>query len=123
MRAIEMRFGTIYIEELNNREEEERVKLYDSDMNYLDYLPIEYDIDETEQELYDGYLSMLDTFETVEELMDWLVCNYEFIGTKDEMIKYLHEELDWDLPSEEYNPLDNEWINKIGDTYLLIEEY
>ncbi len=123
MRAIEMRFGTIYIEELNNREEEERVKLYDSDMNYLDYLPIEYDEDETEQELYDGYLSMFDTFETVEELMDWLVCNYEFVGTKDEMIKYLHEELNWELPSEEYNPLDNEWINKIGNHYLLIEEY
>ena len=30
--------GTFYIEELENREEQDRVKFYDSDENYLDYL-------------------------------------------------------------------------------------
>ena len=123
MRAIEKKFGTIYIEEFNNREEVERVKLYDSDINYIDYLPLEDGLDETKEEQYAGYLSMLDPFETIEDLMDWLVCQYEFIGTKDEIVKYLHEELNWELPSEEYNPLDNEWINRVGNHYLLISEY
>ena len=123
MKTIETKFGVFYIEDFNSREEDARVKLYDSNVNYLDYLPIESGIDETEEEQYDGYLSMLETFETAEDLMDWLVCQYEFVGTKDETIKYLHEELNWELPSEDYNPLDNEWINRIGNYYIVVCEY
>ena len=55
--------------------------------------------------------------------MDWLVCRCEFIGDKDQTIKYLHEELNWELPSEDYNPLDNEWVNRIGDVYIVVSEY
>ena len=33
--------GTFYIENFDEREEEDRVKIYDSDENYLDYLPLE----------------------------------------------------------------------------------
>ena len=117
--------GTFYIEELENREEQDRVKLYDSDEKYLDYLPLEsYDIDDpTFEEQYDGYVEMLESFETIEELLDWLVCDYEFFSTKDATIQYLHEELNWDLPSKDYNPLDNEWVNRIGDIYIVISEY
>lgn len=117
--------GIFYIEELENREEKDRVKLYDSDENYLDYLPLERydDTDPTLEEQYDGYIKMLESFETIEELLDWLVCDYEFFSTKDATIQYLHEELNWDLPSEEYNPLDNEWVNRIGDIYIVISEY
>lgn len=117
--------GNFYIEELENREEKNRVKLFDSDENYLDYLPLErYDIDEpTFEEQYDSYIDILEHFETVQELMDWLVCDCDFIGNKDQTIKYLHEELNWDLPSEDYNPLDNEWVNRIGDIYIVISEY
>ena len=117
--------GTFYIEELENREEQDRVKLYDSDENYLDYLPIERydDTDPTEEEQYQGYIEMLESFKTVPDLMEWLVSSWEFIGDKDQTIKYLHEELNWDLPSEDYNPLDNEWVNRIGDIYIVISEY
>ena len=117
--------GTFYIEELENREEKDRVKLYDSDENYLDYLPLERydDTDPTEEEQYQGYIEMLESFKTVPDLMEWLVSSWEFIGDKDQTIKYLHEELNWDLPSEDYNPLDNEWVNRIGDTYIVISEY
>ena len=31
---------TFYIEELENREEQDRVKIYDSDEKYLEYLPL-----------------------------------------------------------------------------------
>ena len=117
--------GNFYIEELENREEKDRVKLYDSDENYLDYLPIERcdDTDPTFEEQYNGYVEMLESFETVPDLMDWLVCDCDFIGDKNQTIKYLHEELNWELPSEDYNPLDSEWVNRIGDVYIVISEY
>ena len=117
--------GDFYIEELENREEQDRVKLYDSDEKYLDYLPLERcdDTDPTFEEQYQGYVEMLESFKTIPDLMEWLVSSWEFIGDKDQTIKYLHEELNWDLPSEDYNPLDNEWVNRIGDIYIVISEY
>ena len=126
MRKINNKYlGNFYIEELENREEQDRVKLYDSDEKYLDYLPIERydDTDPTEEEQYQGYIEMLESFKTVPDLMEWLVSSWEFIGDKDQTIKYLHEELNWDLPSEDYNPLDNEWVNRIGDIYIVVSEY
>ena len=117
--------GDFYIEELENREEQDRVKLFDSDENYLDYLPLERydDTDPTFEEQYQDYVEMLENFKTVPDLMEWLVSSWEFIGDKDQTIKYLHEELNWDLPSEDYNPLDNEWVNRIGDVYIVVSEY
>lgn len=116
--------GDFYIEELENREEQDRVKLYDSDEKYLDYLPLERcdDADPTFEEQYEGYVKMLESFETIEELLDWLACDYEFFSTKKATTQYLHEELNWDLPSEGYDPLDNEWVNRIGDIYIVISE-
>lgn len=65
--------GTFYIEELENREEQDRVKLYDSDENYLDYLPLERydDTDPTLEEQYNGYVEMLESFKTVPDLSEW----------------------------------------------------
>lgn len=113
--------GNFFIENFDEREEQDRVKIYDSDENYLDYLPLKED-DTPIEEQYNNYIEMLENFKTVEELMDWLVCDAEFIGNKEEMINYLHDELNWELPSEDYDPLQNEWINKIGDIYILISE-
>ena len=114
--------GKFYIENFDEREEKDRVKIYDSDENYLDYLPLEED-DTPIEEQYNNYVEMLEQFKTIEEMMDWLVCDCEFIGNKDRTIEYLHKELNWDLPSENYNPLDDEWVNRIGDTYIVVSEY
>lgn len=73
------------------------------------------------EEQYNNYIEMLENFKTVEELMDWLVCDYEFIGNKSEAIKYVLTE--WNLPDDECDPLDSEWVNRIGDTYIIIAEY
>ena len=113
--------GNFFIENFDEREEKDRVKIYDSDENYLDYLPLEED-DTPIEEQYNNYVEMLESFKTIEGLMDWLVCDCEFIGNKEEMIDYLHDELNWELPSEDYDPLKNEWINRIGDVYILISE-
>ena len=117
--------GNFYIEEFDKREERDRVKLFDSDFKYLDYLPLERydDWDPTFKEQCDEYIKVLEQFKTVPELMDWLVCDCDFIGSKDETIEFLHKELNWELPSEEYNPLNNEWVNRIGDIYIVISEY
>lgn len=112
--------GKLYIENFDEREEKDRVKIYDSDENYLDYLPIEED-DTPIEEQYNNYVEMLENFKTVEELMDWLVCDCEFIGNKSEAIKYVLTE--WNLPDDECDPLDSEWVNRIGDTYIIIAEY
>ena len=32
----------------------------------------------------------------------------------------LHENLNSDLPREDYNPLDNEYINRFGNMYILL---
>lgn len=115
--------GNFYIEELENREEKDRVKLFDSNENYLDYLPLERygDTDPTFEEQYDGYVEMLENFETVPDLMDWLVCDCAFIGNKSEATKYVLTE--WNLPDDECDPLDSEWVNRIGDVYIIISEY
>ena len=117
--------GKLYIENFDEREEKDRVKIYDSDKNYLDYLPLEQiDVEDTQiEEQYNNYIEMLESFKTVEEMLDWLVCDCEFIGTKKETIQYLHEELNWDLPSKDYNPIDNEWVNRIGNIYIVVSEY
>lgn len=115
--------GNFYIENFDKREEQDKITLYDSDFDYLDYLPLERydDEDPTFEEQYEGYIERLEEFKNVVELMDWLVCDCEFIGNKDKTIEYL--ELNWDLPSEKYNPLDNEWVNRIGDIYIVVSKY
>ena len=117
--------GNFFIENFDEREEKDRVKIYDSDENYLDYLPLDQiDVNDTPiEEQYNNYVEMLEGFKTIEEMMDWLVCDCEFMGNKDQTIEYLHKELNWDLPSKDYNPLDNEWVNRIGDTYIVVSEY
>lgn len=112
--------GNFFIENFDEREEQDRVKIYDSDENYIDYLPLEED-DTPIEEQYNNYIEMLENFKTVEELLNWLVCDYEFIGNKSEAIKYVLTE--WNLPDDECDPLDSEWINRIGDIYIIITEY
>ena len=53
--------------------------------------------------------------------MTWLVCSCDFIGNKSEAIKYVLTE--WNLPDDECDPLDREWVNRIGDVYIIISEY
>ena len=124
MRKINNKYlGNLDIEELENREEQDRVKLFDSNENYLDYLPLERydDTDPTLEEQYDEYVKVLEGFKTVPDLMDWLVCDCDFIGNKSETIKYILTE--WNLPDDECDPLDNEWVNRIGDVYIIVSEY
>ena len=103
MKQINTKFGTLYIEEWEfdrhkpwQREEEDRVKIFDSNENYIDHLSAEL-VEEnaeyehiTPQELLDKHASKLANAKTIEDLLDMLDVDYEFVGTKDETIAYLH---------------------------------
>lgn len=103
--------GKFYIENFDEREEKDRVKIYDSDENYLDYLPLEED-DTPIKEQYNNYVEMLESFKTIEKLMDWLVCDYKFVGSLEAL-----ENSEWS------DMIGTEWVNKIGDFYIVISEY
>lgn len=116
------RVGVFYVEPYDEalREEPDRIKVYDSDGRYFSYIP---DIDPLPLsfEKYDNIVTFLkearhvfDVFNIVGEP------DAEFAGTKEEMLDYLHNDLNWDLPSEDYNPLANEYINHFGKIYVLL---
>ena len=90
MKQINTKFETIYIEEWEfdrhkpwQREEEDRVKIFDSNERYLDYFSAD-SIEEnagydniTPQELLDKYASDFANMETIEEFLDELGIEYE----------------------------------------------
>ena len=133
MKQINTKFGTLYIEEWEfdrhkpwQREEEDRVKIFDSNKNYLDYLSAE-SVEEsaeydniTPQECLDRFANNLASIETIEELLDWFGLNDDLITTDRVVVEnYLHYfDMDDDSDIEE-----NEWVNKIGDYYIVVSDY
>lgn len=126
MKEIKTKFGTIYIEEGAfdhhkpwQREEEDKVKIFDSNKRYLDYFSVDtleenasfYDI--KPQELLDRYANLFAHIKNIKRFLEILLINYDFI-TKDrsEVIKYLRD----------FNIEENERVNKIGDYYIVISE-
>ena len=116
------RVGVFYIEPYDEvlREEPDRIKVYDSDGRYFSYIP------DTEPlplsfVKYDKIVTLLQQAKNVIEVFDIVgEPGGEYAGTKERMIDYLHNELNWDLPREDYNPLANEYINRFGKIYVLL---
>ena len=146
MRKIDTKFGTIYIEDLeydrhrtNWREEEDRIKIFDSDERYCDYWSMDTIIENAE---YDQ--------KTLEEEYEWIIEHYENADSLDcicpdmcyatksfkEMYIYMCiagyfdedrrknilQALDNDDLTDDFL-LSNEWVNHIGDYYILVSEY
>ena len=124
MREINTKWGKIYIEDYEfdrhkpyQREEEDRIKLFDSDQNYLDY----YDADMTREE----YDDIIDGIENAEEIDDFLY-EYIFYGNKEETLKWIREtygENDDEIFIDHNGKPTNEFINRIGKTYLVHENF
>lgn len=146
MKTINTKFGTIYIEELEydrhcpaKREEEDRIKIFDSNKNYMDYWSMEllYDQSETyEQTLERVYQSIIHRYEQADNLD--AICPDIRFSTNDVVKFALFMKVDEYLDIEDqdlitmifHNPdkleelvIKHEWVNKIGNTYLLIENY
>lgn len=125
MREIETEAGSLYIEKIGEQEEDERIKIYDSMGRYLDYFSVE-SIQETAEvneisfeEQYEEFIRIIAKSKTVEEILDQLGINYYILETdKAEFVKKL---VDYNI-DDDSDIDDNEYINIIGNTYILIAE-
>lgn len=135
MRKIETPFGILYIEEENDREETHRIKIYDSEMRYFDYYSLDYleegvTIEEfveeqakwlAERKKLDDLLEGLgiDSYSTSEYWTDLLEDMYQ---GRAKLIdgKWINEADGSEIT--ERVVMENELVNKIGNTYILVCE-
>lgn len=114
--------GVFYIEPYDEalREEPDRIKVYDSDGKYFSYV-YDGDIVPLSLQTYIHLIALLETAPNIVDVIDIVgETGGEFVGPKEAMLEYLHENLNWDLPREDYNPLANEYINRFGNIYVLL---
>lgn len=114
--------GVFYIEPYDEdlREEPDRIKVYDSDGKYFSYV-YDGDIIPLSLQTYIHLITLLEAARNVVEVIDIVgETGVEFVDPKEAMLEYLHENLNWDLPREDYNPLANEYINRFGNIYVLL---
>lgn len=114
--------GVFYIEPYDEdlREEPDRIKVYDSDGKYFSYV-YDGDIIPLSLQTYNNLITLLKTAPNIVNVIDIVgETGGEFVGPKEAMLEYLHENLNWDLPREDYNPLANEYINRFGNIYVLL---
>ena len=107
------------MEDFGDQEEKDRIKVFDSDIEYLDHFTVE-TLEETRsiykglsiEDLLDVYADQMAEKESVEALLDYLGINW--IGIfPDERALYRATGLN----------SKNEWVNHIGKYFVEIEEY
>lgn len=124
MKEITLKFGgTIYMEWYGEQEEEDRIKVFDSDKEYLDYFSVE-SLDETRsmykglsiQDILDVYADLMAEKESVEAFLDYLGVEWRAIyPNKAALIKATDRDV--------HEIDEDEWINHIGKYYVEVEEY
>lgn len=120
---VDTKYGSFYIENWEGREEEDRVKLYDSLGRYLDYFSVE-SIEETWNGSWSAFAGEIMRgalkFTKVEEFLDYLGIGALIISTD---WKDLLDELGLNKEtSTKEDVLKNEWVNVIGNNYILVCE-
>ena len=131
---VETKFGTIYMEDLDETYDCESVEFMDSDGNFLDRWPIEIFDDITVKEVVDK----ISKFDTPQELLQYMSINYMLV-TKDlyslydfmiktDMIFELDRQRIIDTMEDGGDLTDdvammNEWVNHIGNYYIIVDEY
>lgn len=122
MKQIDLKFGgKLYMELYGEQEEKDRIKIYDSDKEYLDYFSVESlqemaDMNEKSvQDILDEYAEEMSEKENVIDLLDWLGIEWEAVWPNKframETLEMSAQELD-----------NNEWMNRVGLYYLKIAE-
>lgn len=122
MKQIDLKFaGKIYMELYGEQEEKDRIKIYDSDKEYLDYFSVE-NLQEmanmnqkSVQDILDEYAEKLSEKENVIDLLDWLGVEWEGIWPN----KFRAMET-LEMNIQEFSQ--NEWMNHIGNYYIKIAE-
>ena len=136
MKEIKLKIGGfIFIEKFGDQEEDERIKIFDSDKKYLDYIPVDYiyysaDVGgislekqlEYECKSYEDAedihkLLELIGIESYPASKDWenLLEDAYGLGYQDDSEEKI-EKADA-MTKEEF--LESEWVNRIGDYYIL----
>ena len=128
LREVKTPLGIVYIENILFREEDERVKIYDSNKKYLDYISMETIFDGAEDHhcsfitIFEEYIKYLEKCSTVEKL-------FEGLG-----IKCVEYSVEWKVVADKLvedsehqinsviELLDNDFVNQIGDYYIYISE-
>ena len=122
MRKIKTNFGDIYIEEFGDRSREKgRIKLFDSERRYLNYLSedvMKIVADEENMSLMEYYEKVtmeIGQCEKIEDFLDYSGCQWVIAVNNTDVFREVSE-------IDDENLLDNEWVNKIGDWYIKIAE-
>lgn len=141
MKELTTPFGKLYIDEWNSnpdaRYAEDRITIYDSRKDFLDYFSIDYFYDDydpsettkTQDEWAEqNYTSLCDMLtqgaqeKTIEDFMDWLGVNFYYAGTDKKLAAMaLSEGHPLILLPDELET--NEYINHIGDNYIVSAEF
>ena len=131
MKKLTLTFGNIWID-TKEGDDKDYIYIVDSYGRFLDKFSRETfynDNNEFDDKIYDDIINSIQNCQTVKDLFNYLCINYHFI-TKDLKkaydfalkIEYIEKE-DIENILEEKSLLKNEWINKIGNHYIFVEEY
>lgn len=137
MIEINTKFGVLYMEEIDQREEADRIKLYDSEFRYFDYLPLE----NIEQDAIGAYcksvISQLEKIQTIDEILAFLwIQAYTASESWIDLLEDIYgvDGYEYDLDNDRYVTLSNgevlteeviaknDCVNKIGNMYILVCE-
>ena len=129
---IKTKFGCIFIEKLfDKREEEERIKIYDSNKNYMDYFDLQHlqnCAEEMQYSLKDEYNSRIKNFVNATSIQDLalLIYSYEdFEIVKGNNWTKGAKRLGLDLTNitqAAHDFFNNDYVNRIGDYYVILSD-
>ncbi|WP_438848799.1 hypothetical protein [Anaerocaecibacter muris] len=135
MKKIETSFGALYIEEENDREETHRIKIFDSEMRYFDYYSLDY-LEEgvTISAFVEEQAKWIEGRKSLDDLLEGL--GIDSYSVSEDWSNLLEDMYHGDAQLEGDKWIDktdgseiteqvimkNEWVNKIGNTYILICE-
>lgn len=124
LQTIKTNYGTFYIEKIGFQEENERIKIYDSKQRYMDCFNMEHVEDVAEinrispEEYMADTIHKMKNLKSVEELMEYLCISWECMSDDwKDIADYLSPE---NPEKTEKDLLKDEWINVIGDYYIVV---
>ena len=124
LQTIKTNYGTFYIEKIGFQEEKERIKIYDSKQRYMDYFDME-DVEDvaeihcmSPEEYMADTIHKMKNLKSVEELMEYLCVSWECMSDDwKDIANYLSPK---NPEKTEKDLLENEWVNVIGDYYIVV---
>ena len=116
MKEITSKLGVLYVEEMTDEREEDRIKVFDSKHRYFDYVV------ENEDFNYEQFVKDLEEMTDMRALLDYLGVSYEFFTLDWKDVFWYFRNRGCEMLEIEESVMDNEWVNQIGNTYIVINE-